>query len=68
MYEIMYSANGVGLAAPQIGLNIRIFVLDAGSRDEEKANYNDNPKIISLRKIKYHMRRVVYLSLNILQK
>ena len=21
MYEIMYSANGVGLAAPQIGLN-----------------------------------------------
>ena len=36
MYEIMYSANGVGLAAPQIGLNIRIFVLDAGSRDEEK--------------------------------
>ena len=36
MYEIMYSANGVGLAAPQIGLNIRIFVLDAGSKDEEK--------------------------------
>ena len=36
MYEVMYSANGVGLAAPQIGLNIRIFIIDAGSKDKEK--------------------------------
>ena len=51
MYEVMYSANGVGLAAPQIGLNIRIFVLDAGSRDEEKKPITIiNPKIISLEK------------------
>ena len=49
MYEIMYSANGVGLAAPQIGLNIRIFILDASSRDEEKKPITMiNPKIISL--------------------
>ena len=49
MYEIMYSANGVGLAAPQIGLNIRIFILDASSRDEEKKPMTMiNPKIISL--------------------
>ena len=49
MYEIMYSANGVGLAAPQIGLNIRIFILDSGSRDEEKKPITMiNPKIISL--------------------
>ena len=47
MYEVMYSANGVGLAAPQIGLNIRIFILDAGSRDEEKKPITIiNPKII----------------------
>ena len=51
MYEVMYSANGVGLAAPQIGLNIRIFILDAGSRDEEKKPITIiNPKIISLEK------------------
>lgn len=28
MYETMYNANGVGLAAPQVGLPIRIFVID----------------------------------------
>ncbi len=28
MYETMYGANGVGLAAPQIGLPIRLFLVD----------------------------------------
>lgn len=28
MYETMYHAHGVGLAAPQIGLSIRLFVVD----------------------------------------
>lgn len=28
MYETMYEAHGVGLAAPQIGLNLRLFVMD----------------------------------------
>ncbi|MCZ2100660.1 MAG: peptide deformylase [Chitinophagales bacterium] len=28
MYETMYAAKGVGLAAPQIGLNIRLFIVD----------------------------------------
>ncbi|UKI40107.1 MAG: peptide deformylase [Alistipes putredinis] len=29
MFLTMYNANGVGLAAPQIGKNIRLFVVDA---------------------------------------
>lgn len=29
MYETMYHSEGVGLAAPQIGLNIRLVVIDA---------------------------------------
>ena len=29
MYETMYNASGVGLAAPQVGLAIRLFVIDA---------------------------------------
>jgi len=29
MYETMYDANGVGLAAPQVGKAIRLFVVDA---------------------------------------
>ena len=37
MYETMYNAYGVGLAAPQVGLPIRIFIVDteAFSEDEE---------------------------------
>lgn len=30
MYDTMYAANGVGLAAPQVGVSKRIFVLDVG--------------------------------------
>ena len=37
MWETMYNANGVGLAAPQIGESLRLFVIDASSfaQDEE---------------------------------
>lgn len=37
MWETMYKANGVGLAAPQIGLAIRLFVIDTSpfAEDEE---------------------------------
>tara|TARA_R110000868_G_scaffold281257_1_gene541641 strand:- start:5966 stop:6556 length:591 start_codon:yes stop_codon:yes gene_type:complete len=37
MWETMYNASGVGLAAPQIGLPIRLFVIDTSpfSDDEE---------------------------------
>ncbi|MDR1222336.1 MAG: peptide deformylase [Tannerella sp.] len=31
MFETMYNAEGVGLAAPQIGLSIRLLVIDADS-------------------------------------
>lgn len=29
MFQTMYNSDGVGLAAPQVGLNIRLFVIDA---------------------------------------
>ncbi|WP_024771225.1 peptide deformylase [Aquimarina macrocephali] len=37
MFETMYNAHGVGLAAPQIGLPVRLFIVDAEpfSEDEE---------------------------------
>ena len=35
MYETMYGAHGVGLAAPQIGRSIRLFVVDASPFAEE---------------------------------
>ena len=47
LYDTMYSANGVGLAAPQVGENIRIFVVDVGV-DKKTAQPITfiNPKII----------------------
>jgi peptide deformylase len=36
MVETMYDAGGVGLAAPQIGKNLRITVMDCSDRDEDK--------------------------------
>ncbi|HLA56699.1 MAG TPA: peptide deformylase [Flavobacterium sp.] len=36
MYETMYNAYGVGLAAPQIGLAIRIFVIDTSPFGEDE--------------------------------
>ena len=35
MYETMHNASGVGLAAPQIGKSIRLFVVDGSQTDEE---------------------------------
>jgi len=34
MFETMYEAGGVGLAAPQIGLGIRVFVVDGEPMDD----------------------------------
>ena len=47
MLDTMYSQNGVGLAAPQIGENVRVFVIDV-STGEEPLNpiVFINPKII----------------------
>ncbi|TDQ29247.1 peptide deformylase [Zeaxanthinibacter enoshimensis] len=36
MWETMYHANGVGLAAPQIGLPIRLFLVDASPFAEDE--------------------------------
>ena len=49
MWETMYESNGVGLAAPQINKNIRLFVMDSAqifeSREEEDEVYADAPGI-----------------------
>lgn len=41
MFETMYNAKGVGLAAPQVGLSIRLFVIDASgfAEGEDKEKY-----------------------------
>ena len=52
MFETMYAAAGVGLAAPQIGLSIRLFILDAkpfAKEHKELATFKKvfiNPQIL----------------------
>ncbi len=40
MFETMYKANGIGLAAPQIGLDIRLFIVDITPLAEDE-DYED---------------------------
>ena len=52
MFETMYEASGVGLAAPQIGRSIRLFIVDGSPFANENPEMNGfrkvfiNPKII----------------------
>ena len=47
MFDTMYMNNGVGLAAPQIGVNLRLFVIDVSTGDEPlRPMVFINPKII----------------------
>lgn len=50
MWETMYASNGVGLAAPQINRDIRLFVADSSQifrnqEEEDKGKYADEPGI-----------------------
>ena len=48
MWETMYASNGVGLAAPQVNRDIRLFVIDSEQifknlEDDEDGKYPDQP-------------------------
>ena len=48
MWETMYNSNGVGLAAPQINKDLRLFVIDSAQifenlEDDEQGLYPDGP-------------------------
>src|SRR6187455_2642961 len=48
MWETLYASNGVGLAAPQVNKDIRLFLVDseqlfANQEDDEKGKYPDEP-------------------------
>ena len=48
MFETMYKSEGVGLAAPQIGLGIRVVVIDASPMaDEEPSLANSKMALIN---------------------
>lgn len=50
MWETMYASNGVGLAAPQVNKDIRVFVVDSAQifenlDDDEVGKYPDEPGV-----------------------
>ncbi|MEX0945607.1 MAG: peptide deformylase [Balneolaceae bacterium] len=54
MFQTMYNSKGVGLAAPQIGKSIRLFVIDADTMTEDLEDEEDkgpmvfiNPEILT---------------------
>lgn len=47
MYETMYQAKGVGLAAPQIGQSLRLFIVDGAPFAHEEGDEPD-PKAVGI--------------------
>jgi len=48
MFETMYAAPGVGLAASQVGINIRLITIDiSGGKEPDKKIVLCNPSVIS---------------------
>jgi peptide deformylase len=52
MFETMYAANGVGLAAPQIGQSIRLFIVDASPfAEDEDGKPTDDAHLKEFKKV-----------------
>jgi len=45
MFETMYAAAGVGLAAPQVGKSLRIFITDGKPFEEDEKDLGDFKKV-----------------------
>lgn len=45
MWETMYQASGVGLAAPQVGKSIRLFIVDASPFAEDEEYSDEDRKV-----------------------
>ncbi len=45
MFETMYKADGVGLAAPQVGLNINLIIIDASPLAENEPELADFKRV-----------------------
>ncbi len=52
MFETMYNASGVGLAGPQVGLPLRIFVIDASPfADDDELSQEDQEQLKGFKKV-----------------
>ena len=61
MFETMDHADGVGLAAPQIGLPIRVVVVDLDVLSEDYPEYKGSVRHISMRiSSKYRAKKYLW--------
>lgn len=51
MFETMYAASGVGLAAPQIGQSVRLFVVDGEPLNEDEPEEDIDKTLIGFKKV-----------------
>jgi peptide deformylase len=51
MFETMEAASGVGLAAPQVGLSIRVFIVDTSPFADEDEEDEEMKTLIDFRKV-----------------
>lgn len=52
MWETMYNASGVGLAAPQIGFTIRLFVIDTSAfADDDVLSSDEQKELAEFKKV-----------------
>jgi len=59
MFETMYGAYGIGLAAPQIGLPIRLFVVDASPfHDDEEYTEEERTYLANFKRVFINARIV----------
>lgn len=61
MFETMYGADGIGLAAPQVGLDIRLFVIDLEPLAEDQPQYHNFKKVFINAHIEDEMGEIVSL-------
>lgn len=51
MFDTMHNAKGVGLAAPQVGLSIRLFIVDASPYAEDQEDEKKQKELEGFKKI-----------------
>ena len=52
MWETMYEANGVGLAAPQVGIAIRLFIVDTSPfADDDELTEEEQKQLTGFKKV-----------------
>lgn len=51
MFDIMYQAHGIGLAAIQIGIDIQLFIIDTSSLKHDKSFEKNNTNLNQFKKV-----------------